>query len=248
MPTAEYDLVICVGPHDEDIIQYTIDLIRRNLKGYINIYLIVSNPQLKVKDCIIIDENCYPFNIKSIQKYLPREHKTRAGWYFQQLLKLYACFVIKDLNERFVVIDADTLILKPMEFFDDKKTIFNIMPPNNPEYFEHMGRMHPSLKQQIPYSGVANYMAFRRKYIKNLFDLIESEHSGEKFYKVFMNCVSAEKAFAGASEYELYLTYMIIYHPTKLLLHEIKNDRIYSLNEHIDHSNTYVNLHWYSRR
>ena len=174
------------------------------------------------------------------------QDKTRTGWYYQQLLKLYAWHVIPTLNN-YLVIDADTFFLKPTEFFTQQHghPIYNICPPNNTEYFAHMKRMHPSLKPQIAHSGVANYMMFQRKYVNELFTMVETYHN-KKFYKVFMDCIDPAHEFAGASEYETYLTFMIIYHPAEFNIAEIKNDRRTSLYESAE-DNVYINLHWYNR-
>lgn len=44
-------------------------------------------------------------------------NEQRAGWYFQQLLKLYAHVVVPGLSAHFVVLDADALLLRRTSFF-----------------------------------------------------------------------------------------------------------------------------------
>jgi hypothetical protein len=46
--------------------------------------------------------------------YQHNKKQNRNGWYLQQLLKLYASFVIKDLLNDYLVIDADVYFLKPI--------------------------------------------------------------------------------------------------------------------------------------
>ena len=57
-------------------------------------------------------------------------------------------------------------------------------------------------------------MIFETKYIKEIIDLIENNHS-DKFYNIFLNLVT-EKSGNGASEYEIYFNYVLKYHKNEI--------------------------------
>ena len=88
----KFDIVIPVGPNDINFIDNTLVLNQQNILNYRKIF-IVTNISLitninKFNNCILIDENSFPFNISTIKQYLG--NNDRCGWYFQQLIKLYS--------------------------------------------------------------------------------------------------------------------------------------------------------------
>jgi hypothetical protein len=64
----------------------------------------------------------FPFNKDTIKSYI---NNNRSGWYLQQLIKLYAGSVIKDILDNYLVIDADTFFFKPTTFFKNNKPLYN---------------------------------------------------------------------------------------------------------------------------
>ena len=92
-----FDIIICVGPNDNDVIYNMIPYTKKNIIGYRNIYLICANSTINIEGTITIDENIFPFNINNlIQNF---GNKNRNGWYLQQLLKLYSGSVIPGILE-----------------------------------------------------------------------------------------------------------------------------------------------------
>ncbi len=45
------------------------------------------------------------------------DNERRAGWYLQQLLKLYAHAVVPGLSEHYLVLNADVFLLCPTRIF-----------------------------------------------------------------------------------------------------------------------------------
>ena len=60
-----FDLVVCVGPNDTNILTQSLHYTKQNVIGYRNIYLICSNPNISVPDTITIDEKIFPFIINN---------------------------------------------------------------------------------------------------------------------------------------------------------------------------------------
>ena len=126
-----YDVLIIHGVKDSETLPYCVDYIKRNVENKRNIYIISQDPNHQVflhpifSDIIIRSEKeNFPFTIQDVHSYI--QTPSRNGWYFQQLLKLYAGFAIPEMLEDYVVIDSDTIFLKPIYFKSNNKYLFNI--------------------------------------------------------------------------------------------------------------------------
>jgi FkbM family methyltransferase len=237
-----FDIIIPVGPNDKDIINKQVKYTKENIIGYRRIYLICYDPTIDIEGCITIDENIFPFNIKTVELFHGKLE--RNGWYLQQLLKLYSGFVIPDILERYLVIDSDTFFLKPTIFIENNKCLYNFDTEYHLPYFNHMERMDKELtKIDLSKSGICHHMMFETKYIKQLFNKIENIHKN-KFYNIFLKFVS-DVDKSGASEYEIYFNYMLKNNPDKIIIRQLKwkNTRIFNEKEDFD----YVSYHWYMR-
>ena len=161
----KFDIVIPVGPNDKNIIEKQIEYTKKNIIGYRNIYLICYDPNIKIDNCITINEKIFPFTIETVQKFHGK--LKRNGWYLQQLLKLYSGLIIPDILERYLVIDSDTFFLKPTSFIKNNKCLYNFGKEYHKPYFIHMFRLHETLqKMDKNKSGICHHMIFETKYIK----------------------------------------------------------------------------------
>ena len=224
-----FDIVIPLGPNERINIYNQIEYTKKNVIGYRNIYIITNNiDNLEIKDCIIVDENTFPFKISDIAGYFFKHNgKTnRNGWYFQQLLKLYASFVIEDILDNYLVIDADVFFLRPLEFYKDSKYIFTTSNENHKPYFDHMKKLHPTFTKQTIESGISHHMIFTKQIVKEMFDKVEDNYK-KPFWVIFIEAVDEHKKYSkdviesGASEYELYFNYMIQYHNNKIIIRRL---------------------------
>ena len=244
-----FDIVIPVGPNDIKLIETQLKYTIKNIIDYRNIFLVCYKKlQLNVpKNVIILDESIFPFSIETVNKYIKTNN--RNGWYLQQLIKLYAGFVIPDILESWLVIDADTFFIKPTKFINKNKFLFNYGSENHEPYFIHMNLLHESLIRKENMSGITHHMIFNNKYIKQLFTMIENKHN-KKFYEIFLESVAPDnRPYSGASEYEIYFNFMLIYNFNEIEIRHLlwKNN---SVNLKIDlKSKTYdyLSYHHYLR-
>ena len=239
-----FDIIIPVGPHDIEKIQKQIHFTKQNIIGYRNIYIISSNPELKVDGSIVISEKIYPFSIKDVE--IIHGKNNRNGWYLQQLLKLYAGKVIPDLLSRYLVIDCDTFFLKPTIFVDsDDKCLYNYSDKENHiPYYDHMKKIHEKFIKVYEYSGICHHMMFEQKYIQEIFDISE-EKNKKPFWISFLEMVNVNLIeLSGASEYELYFNYIINYYLEKITIRELVWENLSNWNK-INPQYDYVSLHWY---
>ena len=237
-----FDIVIPVGPFDAEFLKTQIQYTKKNVIGYRNIYLVCFDPNTNMEGCITIDEKIFPFTIDTVRQFhgeLPRN-----GWYLQQLLKLYAGQCIPNILDKYLVIDADTLFLKPTTFVDENnKCLYNFGSEYHIPYFEHMSRLNSNFKKVLNVSGICHHMIFETQYIKQLFEIIETQHN-DTFYNVFLKLVS-ETSASGASEYEIYFNYMLTYHSDKIQIRQLNWRNVYNLD--VNCGLDYISYHWYSR-
>tara|TARA_R110000824_G_scaffold391212_2_gene588840 strand:+ start:373 stop:1185 length:813 start_codon:yes stop_codon:yes gene_type:complete len=234
-----YDIVICVGPKDADYIDKQIEYTKSNIIGYRNIYLICSDPNIVIDDCIVIDENIFPFNLNTVSKF--HGNLERNGWYLQQLLKLYAGKVIPNILERYLVIDADTFFLKPTIFVEKDKCLYNFGTEYCQPYFKHMTLLDKELiKVDKNKSGICHHMIFETKYIDEIISKIENNHN-DKFYNVFLKLVT-KRTGSGASEYEIYFNFMLKNHSDKIKIRRLKWRDARRVIE--DQDFDYISSHW----
>ena len=100
----KFDIVICLGPNDVNIINLMVNYTKNNIIGYRNIYIIPYDHNIKIDGCITINENIFPFNKDTFINNVSSERiKFIYKWYLQQLLKLYALFVIDGILDNILV-------------------------------------------------------------------------------------------------------------------------------------------------
>jgi len=239
------DIVIPVGPNDASVICDQLHYTKKNILGYRNIYLISKSP-LEIDGCISISESSFPFTIDTVAKYHGKSN--RNGWYLQQLLKLYATSVIPGILETYLVLDTDTFFLKPTTFLENgtERPMYAYGKEYHVPYFNHMARLDPSFKKISEKSGICHHMILQKKYLDEIFALVESKH-GRKFYDVFLAGVApADFPHSGASEYELYFNYMLLQHPSEIVLRQLQWQNVPKLTN--TGRNDYESVHWYIRK
>jgi hypothetical protein len=238
-----FDIIIPVGPNDVSVIRNMVEYTKLNIIGYKNIYLVCYDPKLKIDGCITIDENIYPFNKHSIGEIIG--HNERVGWYLQQLLKLYAGFVIDGILNNYLVIDSDTFFLRPTAFFSNRLPLYNTGSEYHQPYFEHMKNLHPTLTKQMNRSGICHHMMFQKNVLSHLFNMVEEYHH-VPFYQAFLKCINQNHILgSGASEYEIYFNHLIINFPNSFRIRDL---RWTNTSHFAEIPNTdYISVHWYMR-
>ena len=243
-----FDVVIPIGPHDISKIHMQIEHTKKNIVGHRNIYIVPYDPKIQINGCITIEEGLFPFSKNTVIQYHGKSG--RNGWYLQQLLKLYAGSVIPGILGRYLVIDSDTFFLKPTHFIcnQSKKCLYNYSTEYHAPYLIHMNQLHPTLDRKLKgVSGICHHMMFETKYINELFELVEKQHHNSKpFYQLFLENVDTKhKLLSGASEYEIYFNYMLLYHENQMLIRPLKWANVSSYTNNAPLPFDYISWHWY---
>lgn len=245
----QFDIVVCVGPNDNEIVEQVLPYTKKNIIGYRNIYLVCANPDINVEKVIIIDEKIFPFSKNNLVEMFG--DNSRNGWYLQQLLKFYSGKVIPDILKRYLIIDCDTHFLRPTKFItDDGKHILTTGTEYHVPYFLHMNKLDSSLGKHHPLSGISHHTFFHTDRVNNLMKLVEDNYLNEKpFWKIYLDLVDRNEFMgSGAAENETYFTYMYIHHPDEIVIRQLNWENVSKLEpEHVNNYD-FVSVHWYLRK
>jgi Family of unknown function (DUF6492) len=253
----EYDIVVCIGPKDLEVAKMCLSTIQKHVQHYGTIYTITKDP-FEYPNTTNILESAFPVTIQDVNRII--QVPSRAGWYYQQLLKMYVPDVISELMEDYVVIDSDTLFLRSISFVmrdenETRRMSYNAtMGENHQPYFEWMRRLHPTFEKRIPHSGVCHHMVFTKSILSELKQRVErfqfeAYSLSRPFWFYFLEKVDpSQRSLSGASEYEMYFNYMLQYHPLYTAVRSIPFSSIKDLNElQTTRTEWYVNYHWWNR-
>ena len=75
-------------------------------------------------------------------------------------------------------------------------------------------------------------------------------HNNKPFWKIFLENVDINlrsDGGSGASEYEIYLNFMLIYHSDKLKFRELKWKNTNNIYDIMNINYDYISYHWYLR-
>lgn len=214
------DAVVPCHPKDIRTLDLMLDGIRNNVKNIRRI-IVVSESKLTDK-AEWFDERNFPFTKQTIAYEIFQNEQnaqdfinaplTRIGWIYQQFLKIYSMFVIPDISSNVLIVDADTIFLRPVEFQDPHTGagLYNPGIENTVSYFVHDAKVLPGWKKVFPqYSGISHHMLFQRSVLEALFNEIRSCHNKEP-WKVFCEMIDKNELFKSCMcvEYELYFNYV----------------------------------------
>lgn len=231
------DIVIPTHKKDLQILEYCIDAAKKKI---INVgRIIVISAEKYSNNAEWFDEKLFPFSIATVREAVGES----AGWYFQQLLKLYAPLVIPNISKNVLILDSDTVFFRRVKMLDKKGRAFCTISKDTNEHrqdfdqrvAEHTAKMLPSLSiKNLPIqfqgvSGINHNMIFNREIIQDLFRRVEAHHDGEPFYKVFLKF---SQQLHSASEYQIYFCFLLIYHRNKMRIRKLNYKNTADINIH----------------
>ncbi len=233
-----HTFVLTVAEQDVETAKKTVEYIERVFNPQSVILITTENvmdsPEISWPDSVtVMDENTiYPgMTIDRIQDILAEftGKRSRAGWYFQQFLKMaYAC---NCADERYILWDADTIPLRPISFLstDTKKLLFSMKSEHHTPYFSTMKRLfHGIVMKGIEKSFIAEHMIIDTKIMKELINAIKCDESlqGSTFYEKILYSIDTDVILkSGFSEYETYGNYVLTFHPDCYEMRELKSYR-----------------------
>jgi len=217
------DILIPAIEKDLETLPYVIDSVKKHVKHPIGRILIVAPKRrrmielCKIKKCKFVDENTVlPITKKNI--HFRSKKWERSGWLFQQLLKMSGDTLCT--SDYFLVIDADTVLIRPHVFTAGNKTVFYCRGWSQPEYFKTYRKLlgkKPSSRS----SFVTHYMLFKRSKLAQLKRTIQSKHQ-TSWHTAIIRKMDKSKQFA-FSEFETYGNFLYSMNPSGVILKKALN-------------------------
>lgn len=160
-----------------------------------------------------IDEDmvCRGMTLRGIKRLLTKkaDDSQRAGWYFQQFLKMSYANICEE--DYYLVWDADTIPLREITFFNGKTPYLDLKKEFNKNYFATLERLL-ALKKTIRKSFICEHMLINKYIMLELIGEIEAKHK-VKYYEAVINCIDKEAVNqSGFSEFETYGTFVVNKH------------------------------------
>lgn len=213
------DVVIPCHTKDASNVERTIASIRNYIPDVRRIIVVSAQPFTEKAEWA--DERLYPFTKESIALAVFGSKKeayhqltrsdSRMGWLYQQFLKLFAAYYIPDISSNILVVDADVIFLKPIEFVQSNGAgLYAVRKRRYPDYFAHLTRLMPNLTGCLQeYSGVAHHMLFQKPVLDDLFETIAARHHEEPWFAIAhaIHVTHNEIPHTAMSEYEIYFNF-----------------------------------------
>ncbi|QWD64185.1 hypothetical protein [Polynucleobacter sp. MWH-UH2A] len=150
-----------------------------------------------------------------VMNFMPLGNKGRAGWYFQQFLKIGLAEKLSIADEDIIVIwDADTVPLKEIIFFNEGKINLFIGSEYHPPYFELLHRL-TGFGKLFEFSFIAQSIAFKKKWLCEFLFCLSA--NGKLWYEHILEKADLSQ-ISGFSEYESLGTYMMQLHSDEILI------------------------------
>jgi len=215
MPTVE---------KDAGMLKLSVEGLRSNsLHPITNIYIVAPVDALQIKaiarelECKFVDESSILGLKKEDIKYVSKG-ENRGGWLYKMLLNLAADKVCTE--ENILILDADTVFIRPQLFLYSQKPLFNLSSWYHEPYFEANHRIL-RLSHKTPLSFITHYMLFNAKILQQLRVSLLNE-TGEDWHSVILEKInySEHSAFA---DYEIYGDFFIKKSKLKPILNYYSN-------------------------
>jgi len=230
-----YDVVIVSNNDDLKILSKSIRYIIKNLSPN-NIIIIspndTNNLQITCDTCNIIhinEDEVFPGMTLAIIKNIMCEisgSNKRAGWYFQQFLKMSYALMCHD--NYYLIWDADTLPLNHISFINNSdKLLFTMKTEYHKPYFDTINNLF-GYHKAINKSFIAEHMIIDKNIMRELINDIEKNTKliGKSFYEKIMRAIDMDEIQgSGFSEFETYGTYVLNNYRNRYQLRELRTCR-----------------------
>lgn len=211
------DIVIPSIEKDLTSLPYSINSVRQWVKHPIKNIYIISPESEKIQDicmnlnCTFIDETTVlPFKKNDLHYFV--KGLDRSGWLFQQFLKYSMDSVCS--QEHFLILDADTVLLRPQVFEIKNKIVFLHSDEHHQPYFNLYKQLFGK-ETQTNLSFISHQILMQKSKLMELKNEIESRHRDETWYNIIIKLLYSSNEFA-MSEYEIYAQWMLQNYPNEI--------------------------------
>lgn len=203
------DVVVTLIEKDIFVVEKCLESVKLfSLNKINNIYVISPQSQLIKKFCIEnnyfhLDEDIIsPLTSQELRGFIVK--KDRVGWIKQQLIKLNSN-QIEGILDKYLIIDADTILLRKQYFTTDTFDVFKFS-----DEFHFLYKLSSKFILGDLFlscnSFISHHQIMQKELLVDMKNYIEEKHK-MKWYSVFINAALNNNNFV--SEYELYAQYCI---------------------------------------
>lgn len=207
------NILIPAAPKDLSVLPHTIEGARRYVRHPIGTVAVVApdDPAIRAlckrHNCAFFDEAAVVPIAKSKIDYSVNGID-RSGWIFQQLIKFSGDIVCPE--EHYLVIDADTVFIRPNAFKENGKTVFHYADEYHLPYFVAYERLLGE-KPLSRKSFCTHYMLFEKTKVDRLKKAIEERHR-MAWYEAIIQHVDRSHT-SGFADYETYGNFVLSRYP-----------------------------------
>ena len=214
----ELDVIIPAAEKDLAVLPYTIDGVRRNIRHPIANISVVAPVKSNIralcnkKGCEFVDERSLvdtdPGGIDLVVNGV-----SRSTWIYQQFLK-WSADTIGQANH-FLVVDADTVYIRPQVFERDGRIVFNYSDEYNQPYFDMYQRL---LREPVrfPSSFTSHQMLYEKRILLELKRKIAEFHGCDWKEAILRHLDRGEPS--GVSDYDTYGQYVFLHYPESMAI------------------------------
>jgi len=201
-------IIFCKNNYKNLFLNHCVFSIHKNVQDKIISQTIVTNEKFNYSNFDVINDlefwNLFDPNLQF-------KNLLKDTWIRQQLLKLYSDKIKKG---NILIVDADLIFLKPVQFIEQNKYNFYMAKEYEYRYFETINSLL-KLKKQTKESFVSDFSIFNSDILNLMKSEIEIIHN-KSFLEILTNILSDSrirqyqfKSGYLLSEYELYGTYFL---------------------------------------
>lgn len=220
------DILIPAIEKDLATLPHVINSARAFVRHPIGKIIVVAPQKKAIQDLcrrmgvVFVDEKkALPITKKEIN-YHPNKGN-RSGWLYQQLLKW--CGDRLCSSRYYLVMDADTVLVRPHTFIQGKNRIFYSRSWSHAQYLTAYRKLLGS-KAAAPSSFVAHYMLLDKEKIREIKRQLESRH-GVSWYRAILQTIDKTKLYA-YSEFETYGNYLYARSPGRVHFRKALNKEL----------------------
>jgi len=234
-----YDSVMCVGGRHEEIALKAINSLQL-FSECDRIFIITTSVNFPFFErCLpeqhslrLLDEDriASGLNLNVVKEILYQRigSADRAGWYFQQFLKMSMSHH-PEIADHYLIWDSDTVLLKGIDFFSDNKVLVNPKEECHPPYFKTIKKLL-DLERQVDFSFISEHLmvksAYMRELIAELSAAADSAGRSSWFEHVLTNVDERDLNGSGFSEFETYGNFIASRYPESFACRPLKSLRL----------------------
>lgn len=224
----KFDVVILTATKDMESLNLCTDLLRKNLE-FKNLN-IISNQKPQIKTAFTyINENkiMSGLSYQTVESYFKSRNikNARVGWYLQQFIKMAYAFICND--EYYLLWDSDTLMLRPITFFDaDGRILFDNSREWKDDVFNKTVVSVLGYERPTDKTFIVEHMMIKTECMRDLVQTIAKNRPIEDFWKIILDGIDDDDlSYGGFSEFEVIGTFMQHQYPDLIAYRPLKSNR-----------------------